>query len=318
MRPDLPSPLAVVCHDAGACNVILPWLDQPGLELRAVMQGPAERLWHARWGGRALCSAVEEALEGAALLLSGTGWATDLEHDSRVLAQARGVKSAAVIDHWVNYPERFSRQGVVQWPDEFWVTDGDAQVLAQSHFPLRQVHRFDNPYLAEQVRAIAPPPADDAVLYVLEPMRSDWGRGVAGEWQALDYFMSHRAALGIAPGAPIWLRPHPSDAPGKYDAWLAARQDARVQLDRSATLAQAMAGCNWLAGCESYALALALAAGRRAVSTLPPWAPACRLPQAGLLHLKRLAGRPAAGGRRPPAGPRSADPSRPTAVRPTH
>jgi len=38
-------------------------------------------------------------------------------------------------------------------------------------------------------------------------------------------------------------------------------------------------------GCESFALVVALAAGRRVCSTLPPWAPPCRLPQPGIVRL---------------------------------
>ena len=282
--PDLPAPLAVVCHDAGACNVILPWLQRRSFQVRAVMLGPALRLWRARFGDAPLCSSVEEALHGARLLLSGTGWASTLEHDARVQAQRLGVRSVALIDHWVNYPQRFERDGHTQWPDEFWVTDADALNLARWHFPADRVRVQHNGYLAEQVAAVQPLQAtDEGVLYVMEPMRTDWGRGTAGEWQALDWFMQQRVAAGIPALAPIKLRPHPSDEAGKYAAWL-ARHPA-VQLDGSATLADALQGVPWVVGCESYALVVALAAGRTVFTSLPPWAPRCRLPQAGLRPL---------------------------------
>jgi len=284
VSPELPTPLAVVCHDAGAANVILPWLRPRSFQVRAVMRGPAERLWRLRFGDAPLCASLDDAIDGARLLLSGTGWATDLEHDARVRAQQLSVRSVAVIDHWVNYPGRFERQGQQQWPDEFWVTDSDALALARWHFPADRVRLQRNLYLAEQVSAVQPVPTEGAsVLYVMEPARNDWGRGVAGEWQALDWFMQHRVAAGIPAAAPVRLRPHPSDDTGKYAAWLA--RHPQVQLDASATLADALSGARWVVGCESYALVVALAAGRTVFSSLPPWAPACRLPQAGLLRL---------------------------------
>jgi len=298
-RPELPSPLAVVCHDAGACNVVLPWLDQPGLELRAVMQGPAAALWRARFGvagaerhplvGHShLVERIDDALDGAAMLLSGTGWASALEHDARQRAARRGVRSAAVIDHWVNYPERFERAGVVQWPDEFWVSDAEAVTLVCRHFPGAAVRCHTNLYLEEQAGAITRCNARAGdVLYVLEPMRSDWGRGTPGEFQALDYFVAQRAAAGVQPCAPVRLRPHPSDPPGKYEAWIQRHAEAGYSLDRSATLAAAIGPSAWVVGCESYALVVALAAGRRVCSSLPPWAPGCRLPHAGIRHLSR-------------------------------
>jgi hypothetical protein len=291
--PELRSPLAVVCHDAGACNVVLPWLAAPGLELRPVMQGPAARLFAQRFARVTPCDSIEAALDGAVMLLSGTGWASDLEHRARLLARQRGLFSAAVIDHWVNYEMRFARGGEVVWPDEFWVTDGQALAIAQRCFPGATVRCFDNLYLRAEAAAVGPlPPSGEAqLLYVLEPMRSDWGRGVPGEFQALDHFMGqviagapHRCAgtgiRGIPARTPIRLRPHPSDAPGKYDAWIEAqrRRGADVALDRHATLAEALRASAWVVGCESFALVVAAAAGRRVWTSLPPWAPKCRLP----------------------------------------
>ncbi|MCW5635298.1 MAG: hypothetical protein KIT17_18320 [Rubrivivax sp.] len=305
-QPDLRSPLAVVCHDAGACNVILPWLRRPDLSLRPVMGGPAEKLFRTRFGGAADVpsdAALAAALRGAAMLLSGTGWAGDLEHRARRLARERGVFSVAVIDHWVNYAMRFERDGETVWPDEFWVTDDDALTIARRTFPGRVVRCVDNAYLRAEAAAVPRLPVrgegggPPAVLYVLEPMRSDWGRGTPGEFQALDHFVRERMAAGVPAGAPLRLRPHPSDPPGKYDAWIAAQRRAGldVALDRHASLSQAIGASAWVAGCESFALVVALRAGRRVISTLPPWAPPCRLPQAGIVRLGRGDGAAAAG-----------------------
>jgi hypothetical protein len=283
--PDLPERLAVVAHDAGAANLILPWLGAvPGAGVRAFVQGPALTLWCARFGERGLVATLGEALEGAELVLTGTGWASALEHEARVIARRRGQRCAAVIDHWVNYPERFERGGQTQWPDEFWLTDTEAVTIASRHFPVQQLRCHANGYLAEQQRSIAPLSAQQHVLYVMEPMRTDWGRGVAGEWQALDGFMQHRVAAGIPPSAPMRLRPHPSDDTGKYGHWLA--RHPQVQLDDSPTLAGAISRARWVVGCESMVLVVALAAGRDVISSLPPWAPPCRLPHAGIRRLQ--------------------------------
>jgi hypothetical protein len=282
--PDLPHAVAVVCHDAGACNVILPWLQRPGLHVRAVMEGPALNLWRARFGAAPLCRTLEEALAGVQLVLTGTGWARTLEHDARLLAHRLGLPSAAVVDHWVNYPERFVVKGQQQWPDQFWLTDAEAVTLACKVFPQHRLRCYANRYLQEQVQAITPLRAGQGdVLLVMEPARSDWGRGVAGEWQALDFFMQQRRAIGIPEGTAIRLRPHPSDPAGKYSRWLAL--NPAVQLDLHSSLSQAMNGARWVVGCESYALVVALAAGRQVWSSLPPWAPACRLPHAGVHKL---------------------------------
>ena len=94
------------------------------------------------------------------------------------------------------------------------------------------------------------------MLSVLEPMRNDWGSRTPGEFQAPDYLAAQRAAAGYG-------------------------------LDHNATLAAAMGPSAWVVGCESYALVAALAAGRQVCSSLPPWAPACRLPHTCIRHLSR-------------------------------
>jgi hypothetical protein len=85
------------------------------------------------------------------------------------------------------------------------------------------------------------------------------------------------------------LRPHPSDPPGKYDLWLANQKNHyNVVLAPNEPLANAVSWADWIVGCESFVLIVGLAAGKRVVSTLPPWGNQCRLPHKHLIHLSHL------------------------------
>jgi hypothetical protein len=293
----VPLPLAVVCHDAGAANLILAWITAGDLAVdagRAFLAGPAARLWEERFGSAPRAPSIEAALTGAAALLSGTGWASDLEHRARAAARAAGLRSVAVIDHWVNYAARFERgpahAPVRIWPDEVWVSDEYAVAEAKQALPGLQVRLLPNRYLEQQVRKIGP--LEDAghdVLVVLEPIRNNWGRDEPGEFQALDYLVQYFDVLGLPEESELRLRPHPSEPPGKYAEWLSRRRVTRVSLDNAPNLALAITRCRVVAGCESAAMVVALAAGRRVVCTLPPWAPPLRLPHLGIVHLHQLA-----------------------------
>lgn len=285
---ELPRPVAVVAHDAGAANIILAWIALAGdaADFRIVLAGPAATLWQQRFGASPSDISLDAALDGASSLLSGTGWASDLEHRARVLAAEAGLRSVAVLDHWVNYPMRFERDGRRQLPGELWVTDPDAARIAHADFPGIPVAEKPNCYLAEQVAAAGPEPLGGPVLFVAEPARSDWGRDRAGEFQALDYFAAGRDRLGIRSDMPLVVRPHPSDSAGKYDEWIDAHPGA--SLDMSPDLAMAIRGSTWVAGMNSFAMVVALAAGRKVICSLPPWAPACVLPHRGIIHLKEL------------------------------
>jgi len=292
---DLPVPVGVVCHDAGAANIILAWMRahavthwQAARDWRLLAQGPAAKLWAERSLPLVrLCQNFDEALNDAGVLVSGTGWASNLEHDARRQAKARGIKIVAVIDHWVNYKERFVRHGELVLPDEIYITDDYALREAEKCFPDLTIQIKPNLYLEESVRQIGPLSfSEGEVLYVLEPVRADWCKQAAGEFQALDYFVANIGKLGIKRDARIRLRLHPSDVPEKYDEWLASHNELNVVLDDSPSLALAIGKSEWVIGCETYAMVIALLAGRKVVSSLPPWAHRCRLPHSGIMHLR--------------------------------
>jgi len=290
-------PLAVVCNDAGAANLIIGWLGKSaGLGFRAHMQGPAMQLWQSAFPDSPPVS-LDEAIQGASQLLSGTGWASMLEHKARVMARVQGIPVIAAVDHWVNYRERFVREGVEVLPDEVWVSDGEAFAEASRCFPSLTLRQFQNEYLMGQVARVRAFDAQrtteksERVLYALEPIRQSWsGNDIrAGEFQALDYFLSSLYYLGLSAKTQIRLRPHPSDHPGKYDEWLQSRRcQYDVSLAPEEELAAAVSWADWIVGCESFVLIVALASGKRTVSTLPPWGHPCRLPQSGLIHLSSL------------------------------
>jgi hypothetical protein len=313
MMQMLAKPLAVVAHDAGAANHIFAWLGD--MRPTLCLAGPAQVLWEAHIqkmardsaSGPGLSpewnfaqfplpeSALTSVVAGAATVITGTGWESNLEHDARRLARERGIHSIAVIDHWINYVDRFVRNGETVLPDEIWVSDSYAADIARSNFPSVSVVQQDNVYLeglVTEVEARQLPAAkhgNDRVLYVLEPIRHIWGElSEPGEFLALDYFMAQRHRAQISVDAEIWLRPHPSDPPGKYDAWLSGRGDPRIRLDRSAILADAIAWSNVVVGCQTYAMVLALACGRRVVSTIPAWAPPCALPHQAIEKIAQL------------------------------
>lgn len=288
-------PVVVVGHDAGASNLILGWLGQlSGVELRPCFAGPALTLW-LQVGGAPASGDIAAALDGAALLVSGTSHSDEREHLARVLARQRGIRSVGVIDHWVNYAGRFSRGGEEVLPDEIWVADEHAAALARDTYPATTVRQLPNSYLdalAATVRAAASGLARGSgrrILYVLEPIRASWTVAPgSGEFEALDFALQRLAGFGLLDDVELRLRPHPSDPAGKYDAWLTAHPALAAVLDPSPTLADAIAWADLVIGCETYALVVAAAAGRQVLSSLPPQAPRCRLPIREIIHLREM------------------------------
>jgi hypothetical protein len=289
---DLKSPLVLVAHDAGAANLIAGWVkSMPAKDVRLSVAGPALDIF-ARELPHLINISLAEALDGANTLLSGTsGHVTNIEHEARVIARQRGIFSIGVIDHWVNYPERFVRDEQQVLPDEIWVGDELALKLAQDFFPGCSVRQLPNKYLEELVETInahrySKEDSKTHVLYVLEPIKEHWGDiKIPGEFQALNFFISRLGLLGLSGQAKILLRPHPSDPVGKYDEWCTANRHMNISVDITHTLADLIAWADWVVGCETFAMVIALNANKQVLSTLPPWASPCKLPQVEIRKL---------------------------------
>ena len=287
----LTPPVGIVCHDAGGANQILAMCAADDFsDAKAYFEGPALVSWSKSPAVVSLTASLEALLPASKTLITGTGWASSLEHNARIAARKLGIRSIAVLDHWTNYRERFIRDDSEILPDELWVVDDYAMKIAHRTFPALPIRRREDRYAEEETRRILPVSAIDGneLLYLLEPARSDWGGSESGEYQALRYFIACLPQLGLPTDTTIRLRPHPSDPPGKYDAFYDAGDTWQV-LPSVGNLTEALSKAIWVAGCQTYALTLALKAGRTVYCSLPPWAPSCMLPHAGLIHLKDIA-----------------------------
>ncbi len=296
---ELPPPVAVCGHDAGGANLLAAWVAaSPSQAFRICAEGPARRIFSEVVPERGLCE-LGQALDGAGCLLSGSGWGSTLEHRARLEAKRLGLPVIAVLDHWVNYRMRFVRDGRESLPDVLVVTDPEAQRIACREFgDACSIVLWENRYLEREVARVhafgrdSPRAREPHLLVALEPIRDAWAPQESGpEFRALDFLIDHLAWIFPSPDeVSIRLRPHPSESPRKYDAWVARRRRPGLTLSPAASLAEDLAWSDVAAGLHSYALVVALEAGRRAVSYLPPEAPPCAARHERLEHLTRLVG----------------------------
>jgi hypothetical protein len=285
-----PSPMVVACHDAGGTQQIIGLMHGLSLPVtHIVAQGPALKIIAQHRLQHLLITSLNDIPNATRTLISGTGWASNLEHDARLFARQTKLFSIAVLDHWVNFTERFERHGITQLPDEIWVVDAYAEQRARNLFPFVPIQRQSDFYLNKQIADIAPisKVTTNSLLYLCEPIRSTWNKNEAGEFQALRYFFTHIKKLSLPNDTTIRLRLHPSEPNDKYDALTREFGDFAITKD-NADLATSLSQSRWVVGCQTYAMTVALAAGRTVYSTLPTWAPPCPLPHEGIIHLSHL------------------------------
>lgn len=283
-------PFAIVCHDAGGANQLiaiaqsLKW--KPTF---IIMDGPAKTLWQKSFPHKANICRDFSSINQVKTLITSTSWASTLEHDARLEAKKNNIRSITILDHWVNYFERFHMGPDLVLPDELWVVDGYAEVLARRLFSTLEIKRIPDYYSNNQVAKIRPinENTPNHLLYLTEPIRSNWGFNIPGEIQALEFFLSKMAQLKLPKNTIIKLKLHPSEKQGKYIDFLEKNSNSHIEIS-SGDLSDVMSDCRWVAGCQTYAMTLALLTGRKVFSSMPPWAPTCALPHGEILHLRDL------------------------------
>jgi hypothetical protein len=285
--PNCSQSFGVVCHDAGGANQIIAMLSSwEHVPTYVCMEGPAAALWQQTFPDFPLSSDFSW-VNTVSVLISGTGWASDLEHEARRAARDAGVYSLAVLDHWTSYNDRFIRSGETILPNEIWVLDFEAEQLALQCFPNTKIIRKPDFYGESQASLVQPVTnkTPNHLLYLLEPIRSGWGREIPGEFQALQFFLDNIRKLAIPKETVISLRPHPSESEAKYFPFCIEQAEYPVRL-ACCSLTEGLSASRWVAGCQTFAMTIALRAGRRVYGTLPPWAPRCSLPHGGIVHLR--------------------------------
>lgn len=209
-------------------------------------------------------------------VLCGSSGGSDLERIVVRAARAAGVRCAVWLDHWVNYPARFVLGGETVLPDELWVTDEHAARLARETVPGPPVNVMGDPALEDVVAAIhalEAPHVGEHVLYVTEPtsVAAERATGDPLGWgyEEREALRGYLQTLVAEPPAAIRVRTHPGEPPGKYDAVLAAFAGLPLALSAGTTLDEDCAWADTVVGCETMAMAVALAAGRRVVTVVP-------------------------------------------------
>ena len=290
--------VCIVSHDAGGAEILASYVAQNDLNCCFVLEGPAKKVFTQRLGKIEIFT-LEQGLRCCDWCLCGTGWQSDLEWTAIKHARTAGKRSVAYLDHWVNYRERFSRNGAEYMPDEIWVGDAMAEARARECFPASRISLVPNPYFEDLKRdlAAATRPKHVAsvhglnVLFVSEPLREHglrqygnerhWGYTEEG---ALRYFLSHLHVLGGGVTR-IAIRPHPSEPLHKYD-WVKQEYQLPIVNGGIRTLLEEIVESDVVVGFESMAMVVGLLAGKRVMSCIPPGGKPCALPHSDIVHLQ--------------------------------
>lgn len=293
--------ITIVSHDAGGAEILSNYVLKNKENYQFVLDGPAISIFKKLLGNIQLIS-LEESLVHSDTYLTGTSWQSDLEKKAISIAKQKCIRVVSFLDHWVNYKERFLFDGKLNLPDEIWVGDKDALSIANRHFPGAVIFLKENPYfesvkkyfktqIAKRIDIDVPNPN---VLFLCENISDHAKKAYNDEryWgyteeDAIRFFFTNLKKLKIEPRKVVF-RPHPSDKVDKYHWILDSYKNFTIHISNTDTLFEQIALADLVVGCESMALIIALLAGKKVVSCIPPGGKKLELPQVEILELRNL------------------------------
>lgn len=273
--------VSIVSHDAGAAEIISSYVQKHQLDCLYSLAGPALKIFERKMG-RIESLPLEDAITRSDWLLCGTSWQSDLDWRARKIARAIEKPSVTFFDHWGNYKRRFIWHGEECISDKLWVADFYAEELARREFPNLVIENKGNPYLDSIAELAAVKDRSTCgktskqILIVSDniseaALREHGDKLYYGytEFDVIALILDHLSKSFECHSTEIVLRPHPSETVEKYDY---LRENARgfsIIVRKDADLLDEILDSAIVIGCETMALVVAIAAGRRAISCTP-------------------------------------------------
>ena len=179
--------VAISAHDIGAANIIFSIIDfynQHSYFFNLSGQAKSNLLQRYEFQNNDL-SQISEKCD---ILISGTGWQSDHEYLARKHFFNKKKYVVAVIDHWVNYKERFARDKKEILAHEIWVTDKKALKIAKNELMFENIKLIKNFYLDGIVKEIESRKnlETDTILYLSEPIREP--NKIGKEFDYINFF----------------------------------------------------------------------------------------------------------------------------------
>lgn len=125
---------AVVSHSAGGADLLSSWIRRNPGHYRFYLSGPAIDIFSQKLG-LDLRSEEMQTAHGVDRILATVSWESDWELQAIGLAQESTTPVVVVLDHWVNFEERYDRLKAYSPPDAIWVSDHKAaELVGKSSF----------------------------------------------------------------------------------------------------------------------------------------------------------------------------------------
>ena len=139
--------ILVICNDAGGAELISAWFKEKKLKFFAKLSGPAIKIFKNKELRFQKIKSLSD-FKKMDIIMTGTGWTTNIEIKAIANAQKYKKKIISFLDHWKNYKLRFFYKNKYFFPNEIWVMDKYAEKNAKKLFKNLKIKKINNPYFS--------------------------------------------------------------------------------------------------------------------------------------------------------------------------
>lgn len=245
--------IGVASYDAGGAEQISWLLRNIPQKVLAHLDGPAKRIFESSGVCFQGIDQLNEILE-CDLVITGSGWMSQLEVNALRAANLMGIPTITLLDHWVNYLERFG-DGEDCQPQILVVTNSVALQIAQEKFPNKIVWLFPD-FQTESYRdslrnidRIA-----TSVLVLLEPnstSNTTFAVNNSNTENSIDSAILLKNASGLSS---VIIRPHPSQIENGVTPGVLDKYQGQIEVSKASTLLEDLERSVAVIGLNSYAM----------------------------------------------------------------
>jgi len=283
----------VIANDAGGAQNLYRITKKIRNPYIYYLSGPAKKLFSAVKNTRV--KKLETNIINSELLLCTTSFDDHTYSHAIQIAKKNNIYTVVLLDHWVYFRQRLKRFTGALLPDEIIVTDRMAYKIAKKSFPYIKVNLIKDMYLDEQLRKISYFKKNlnidmNMVLYCTNKIQSPKKKikHHYDEYDALIFFLQNIRKLNCNINKVI-LRIHPSEKLSKYDHIIKKNKNKiKIIKDNNSDLSKQIALSNFIVGCETYPLVIALKAQKKVFYSIPPNGMASLLPFSQIKYIRDM------------------------------
>jgi RimJ/RimL family protein N-acetyltransferase len=252
--------IGVAAYDAGGAEQISWLLQSLPQKVLCYIGGPALRIFDNSGLLFEKVDQLNQIME-CDLVITGSGWMSELEITAIREAKLRDIPCITVLDHWVNFAERFGKDEENQ-PQILAVTNFAALEIAQKKFPNKVVWMlpdFQMENYQEEIKKVEKPPT--VVLVLLEPTSLSNSKFAINKDVIASLIETAFSVMHARGLISVLVRPHPSQLDDPHLLRMLKEIPSEFEISKGASLIDDLKVSKMVLGLSSYALYISAMCG---------------------------------------------------------